>query len=106
MKVWSEQLGRHIEAEAVWAGVGPTPGELRSREGWVQKEAAVIFNRMTTGQEPVDRRGSLGGGVKGVIYVGGHCHCGNPVSQHEWKKKYRRCRDCRAKRAGVRKAAA
>ena len=43
-------------------------------------------------------RGGPGQGMKGVLFVGGYCPapCGMPVSQHEIKKGYKRCRACRA----------
>lgn len=53
-RYWSDQHGTFLEAQVVWNGIGPSPGELHTRQMWQQREAP-IFGKPKSGDHITQR---------------------------------------------------
>lgn len=128
MKFWSEVDGCYIEADAVIFTGPRATHTLVDGTGWQQRYPPVVGTRQT-GEYPTQgelrgkgtadvpfgadvfprsrpHRGGAGRGHKGVLFIGGYCGCGEPISQSQWRRKYRRCVACRQASPGPKRQTA
>jgi hypothetical protein len=103
-----EEIEKQFKEVASASFTGPqATHHLTDGEGWRQVNGGhyatlgYLSDELLSRQDLTPQRGSRGRGVKGVIFIGGRCGCGEAISRSEWKKKYRRCVTCRRKTPGV-----